>query len=93
MIKFIDALNFIKAYFLRWQRNDQRFSKLESDLRDSKLSQKRTEYMMIVHIDPYQTIYIQGLYDEYKAMGGNSYLDGIHSKWIECYVDKKKKKK
>jgi len=91
-MKFIDAFNFIKGYFLRWQRNDQRFAKLESEIKDSKLSQKRTEYMMIVHIDPTQTIYIQGLYDEYKAMGGNSYLDGIHKNWVEKHCEIKTKK-
>lgn len=52
------------------------------------LESKRTEYLMLVNTQPTKIDDIERVYDEYKQLGGNSYIDHLHQAWIEGYGNK-----
>lgn len=54
--------------------------KLE-DLSSIRLATKRLEYLNIRQHNPEDEISINLIYDEYKRLGGNSYIDMDYEKW------------
>ena len=53
---------------------------------------KRLEFLYAIHFCTNNEVLIKQLYDEYKALGGNSYIDQMYQDWL-AGINKKKKKR
>lgn len=55
------------------------------DTKELFLGQKRQELLFLIHAYPKNMEKIETVYTEYKALGGNSYIDGIVLSWRKQY--------
>jgi hypothetical protein len=53
-----------------------------------ELEAKRNSLLYLINLLPDNTVAIMRAYDEYKALGGNSYIDDIFYKWKAEYTKK-----
>ena len=60
---------------------------------DINMQVKRVELLQMMHQSPLKYNRIESLYNEYKNMGGNSYIDDVYYEWKEEHETKKKARK
>jgi len=58
---------------------------IQTDQKTLKVVQVRMQCLQIMQHDPENRYAITMLYDQYKRMGGNSYLDAEFEKWTKKY--------
>ncbi len=66
----------------------QMYAMLKDIQRDQKVLKKdnlRIQCLQMMQHDPCNRFTITMLYDQYKAQGGNSYLDAEYKKWAQKY--------
>lgn len=85
--------------FLQWCNKQFTYrNRLESKL-DSILSNQermqldilRLKYLQMVQHNPQEKAIILSIFDEYKKMGGDSWIDDIHENWLKKQKKSKKK--
>lgn len=50
----------------------------------------RLKYLQLVQHSPNEKAIIMSVFDEYKKMGGDSWIDDIHENWLKKHKGKKK---
>ena len=66
---------------------------IQADQKILKMDTTRMQCLQMMQHDPYNRFVITMLRDQYKNMGGNSYLDSEYEKWEKKYNKPVKVKK
>ena len=55
----------------------------QKGIAETKVLQKRQEILQLIQSQPHRVESIERTYDDYKALGGNSYIDDVVQVWRE----------
>jgi predicted membrane-bound mannosyltransferase len=58
---------------------------VKDEIREDKLETKRNSILYLITFIPENSVAIMRAYDEYKALGGNSYIDDVFYRWKAEY--------
>lgn len=72
------VLNWLNS---RKEKKDERFTKLEAQIKEVSMGNLRLQILNLIQHDPENKSAILGLFDEYKNRGGNSYLISVVKQW------------
>lgn len=72
------VLNWLNS---RKERKDERFAKLEAQIREVSMGNLRLQILNLIQHNPENKSAILSLWDEYKSRGGNSYLKDVVKQW------------
>jgi hypothetical protein len=90
VIKIISAIYDFFRPFLAIKKS---LEEIKSTGKETALSVKRLEILHAIDHHPEERYKIMHLYDEYKLMGGNSYVDDYFKQWVDATKGKNKRTK
>jgi hypothetical protein len=71
----------------KWQGKKKNSAKRSAESLDKiSLQIKRLEMLNMIQHAPTKRTAIERIYDEYKSLGGNSYVDDVYDEWREKRV-------
>lgn len=82
MWKAILAL--IEYIVKKWQYKSRVEDKIDMLIKSNaelKLETLRIKYLHFYHHQPWEANIISSIFDEYKKLGGNSWIDDLHEEW------------
>ena len=74
------TLVYFATEIFKWQKKKRQSNVTKENIYSSL---KRLELLNMIHHSPEEKEIITRLYAEYKALGGNSYVDLQYQKWIK----------
>lgn len=73
--------------FFRWVVKQMTYKqRIEEMLGDMRIELLRVKFLQLVQHSPTEISIICSVFDEYKNMGGDSWIDDIYLKWKKEYV-------
>lgn len=65
------------------KRLEQKIDMLVEQNIDNKIELLRIKYLFFYYHSPLEVIIISSIFDEYKKLGGDSWIDDLHAIWKE----------
>ena len=77
----ISLLQYVGKQLTYRSRLEQKIDVLIQDNKELKLETLRIKYLHFYYHQPWEAQIISSIFDEYKARGGNSWIDELHVEW------------
>ena len=83
MIKLLTVIfQFATSWIGRGSRIEDKLEEISKRIDEVELQELRNRFIQLVYHTPNETMLINATFDEYKALGGDSWVDDVYDKWL-----------